>query len=71
MSIDIYQQYIQAFQSLDPGVRQLIRRVGALELQRFGCGEIGSSDVSCAVFGLYKRYGNWEDIIKHGLELIR
>ena len=66
-----YEQYISDYQNLDSGITQLVRRTGALQCEANGYEEIGSSDVSCAVFELYKRYGNWNDIIKHGLGLIR
>lgn len=66
-----YEQYIQDYQNLDSGIKQLVRRVGTMMCQEAGYQEIGSSDVSCAVFDLYKRYGNWSEIIQHGLEMIR
>jgi len=66
-----YDQYISEYQHLDPGIKTLVRRVGALQCEAYGHEEIGSSDVSCAVFELYKRFGNWSAVILHGLDLIQ
>jgi hypothetical protein len=66
-----YEQYIQDYQNLDSGMKQLVRRVGTMVCQEAGYQEIGSSDVSCAVFDLYKQYESWSEIIQHGLRMIR
>lgn len=66
-----YEQYLTDYQSLDSSLKQLVRRVGSMMCQEAGYEEIGSSDVSCAVFDLYKQYGNWADIVQHGLRMIR
>lgn len=65
-----YEQYLTDYQNLDSGIKQLVRTTGSLQCQAYGYKEIGSSDVSCAVYELYKMYGNWSDVIKHGLDLV-
>lgn len=63
-------QYYKDFSELSPMMKTLVRRTASLELQERGFEEIGSSDVSCTVYDLYKSLGTFEAIIKYGLELI-
>jgi len=65
-----FEQYYKEFSELSPMMKQMVRRVASMELQDRGAYEIGSSDVSCMVFDLYKQYGTFDDIVRHGLELI-
>lgn len=71
-STDItYDQYINDFKNLSDHMKRMVRRVGAMELQDRGVEEIGSSDISCAVFSLYRSMKSFEAIVMHGLDLIR
>ena len=64
---EIYTEY----QNLDSGLKTLVRRVAAMQLQEYGCREIGSSDVSCEVYNLRKSLGSYQAIISYGLDMIR
>ena len=65
-----YEQYMKDYSELSPMMKQMVRKTGSLELQSQGAPEIGSSDISCTVFSLYKSLGTWEEVIKHGLTLV-
>jgi hypothetical protein len=56
-----YDRYLEAFNSLDPLDRRYIRRIAASILAAEGAPEIGSSDISCKVFELFKEYGRFDE----------
>jgi len=70
MSTNTFDDYYTKYKELSPTIQRMIRNIASLELQERGVYEIGSSDVSCAVYDLYRSLGSFENIIKHGLNLI-
>jgi hypothetical protein len=70
MSTITYENYLVSYKELSRTMQTLVRRTASLELQSRGVYEIGSSDVSCTVFDLYRSLGSFEAIVRYGLELI-
>lgn len=65
-----YENYLEDYRDLTPTMQRMVRRAATLELESRGVEEIGSSDVSCVVFDLYKSLGSFEAVIRHGLDLL-
>lgn len=69
MNTTAFSDYHAKYKELSPNMQRMVRNIASLELQERGVYEIGSSDVSCAVYDLYCSLGSFENIIKHGLTL--
>ena len=51
-------------------MQRAVRTTASLELQVRGVEEIGSSDISCVAYDLYKSLGSFQAIINYGVELM-
>lgn len=56
---DDYNDYLQAYRALHPIRQNVLRSVAVEMLKSEGAPEIGSSDVSCKVYSLYRQYGHF------------
>ena len=59
------------YRALEKGMQQMVRNTAVMELKEWGVEEIGSSDVNCQIVDLYNSYEGFDNIIRHGLELVR
>jgi len=59
------------FKTLETGMQSMVRNTAKLSLKEQGAPEIGSSDVNCEIDGLYNSYEGFDNIVRHGLELVR
>ena len=59
------------YRALEPMMKQMVRNTAVMEPQSWGVEEIGSSDVNCQIVDLYNSYGGFDNVIRHGLELVR
>jgi len=66
-----FQEVMNEYKALSAMMQQLVRKTAVMELQEFGFEEIGSSDVNCQVVDLYNSYGSFDEVIRHGLDLVR
>ena len=66
-----FEEVMNEYKALEKGMQQMVRNTAVMELQEFGFEEIGSSDVNCQVVDLYNSYGGFDEIVRHGLELVR
>lgn len=56
-----YEAYITAYKALHPIRQNVLRAVACKMLQARGDSEIGSSDVSCQVFNIFRLHGEFTD----------
>ena len=66
-----FEEVMNEYKALEKGMQQMVRNTAVMELKEFGFEEIGSSDVNCQVVDLYNSYGGFDEIVRHGLELVR
>jgi hypothetical protein len=66
-----FEEVMTEFKALDAGIAGLVRNTAKLELREWGVEEIGSSDVNCQIVDLYNSYGGFDEIVRHGLDLVR
>lgn len=59
------------YKAMEKGMQQMVRNTAVMELREWGVEEIGSSDVNCQIVDLYNSYGSFDEIVRHGLELVR
>lgn len=59
------------YRELEPMFRQMVRNTAVMELKEWEVEEIGSSDVNCQIVDLYNSYGGFDNVVRHGLELVR
>lgn len=59
------------YRTLGAFMQQGIRNTAVMELKNWGVEEIGSSDVNCQIVDLYNSYGGFDEVLLHGLEMIR
>ena len=59
------------YKTLEKGFQQMVRNTAVMELREWGVEEIGSSDVNCQIVDLYNSYEGFDNIVRHGLELVR
>jgi len=59
------------FKTLGDMMQRIVRKTASMELQEWGALEIGSSDINCQIVDLYNSYGGFDEIVRHGLELVR
>ena len=59
------------YKALEKGFQQMVRNTAVMELREWGVEEIGSSDVNCQIVDLYNSYEGFDNIVRHGLELVR
>jgi hypothetical protein len=59
------------YKALEPTFQTMVRNTAVLELKEWGVKEIGSSDVNCQIVDLYNSYGGFDEIVRHGIDLVR
>ena len=62
--------YFSEYKKLSSTMQRAVRTTASLELQVRGVEEIGSSDISCVAYDLYKSLGSFQAIINYGVELM-
>ena len=66
-----FEEVMTEYKALSPMFQQMVRKTAVLELQEWGFEEIGSSDVNCQIVDLYNSYDGFDNVIRHGLDLVR
>ena len=66
-----FEEVMAEYKAMEKGMQQMVRNTAVMELKEFGFEEIGSSDVNCQIVDLYNSYGGFDEIVRHGLELVR
>ena len=59
------------FRNLSPAMRSAVRSAVVVDMESSGdFEEIGSSDVNCHLFDLYRQHGSFEKIIVNAVDLM-
>jgi hypothetical protein len=66
-----FEEIMNEYKALDQMFKQMVRNTAVMELKEWGAEEIGSSDVNCQIVDLYNSYGGFDEIVRHGLDLVR
>ena len=66
-----FEEVMSEYKTLEKGFQQMVRNTAVMELREWGVEEIGSSDVNCQIVDLYNSYEGFDNIVRHGLELVR
>ena len=66
-----FEEVMSEYKALEKGFQQMVRNTAVMELREWGVEEIGSSDVNCQIVDLYNSYEGFDNIVRHGLELVR
>jgi hypothetical protein len=66
-----FDEVMGEFKTLGDMMQRMVRKTASMELQEWGAEEIGSSDVNHQIVSLYNSYGGFDEIVRHGLELVR
>ena len=66
-----FEEVMAEYKELCPFMQQGIRNTAVMELKEWGVEEIGSSDVNHQIVSLYNSYGGFDEILMHGLDLVR
>ena len=66
-----FEEIMEEYKTLGDMFKQMVRKTAVLELKEWGVEEIGSSDVNCQIVDLYNSYEGFDNIIRHGLDLVR
>jgi len=66
-----FEAVMEEYKALGDMFKQMVRKTAILELKEWGVEEIGSSDVNCQIVDLYNSYEGFDNIIRHGLDLVR
>jgi len=66
-----FEAVMEEYKQLGDMFKQMVRKTAILELKEWGVEEIGSSDVNCQIVDLYNSYEGFDNIIRHGLDLVR
>ena len=66
-----FNEIMEEYKTLGDMFKQMVRKTAVMELKEWGVEEIGSSDVNCQIVDLYNSYEGFDNIIRHGLDLVR
>jgi hypothetical protein len=66
-----FEEVMAEYKAMSPMMQQMVRKIAVMELKEWGVEEIGSSDVNCQIVDLYNSYDSFDNIVRHGLELVR
>lgn len=66
-----FEEIMGEFKTLGPFMQNMVRNTAKLELKEWGVPEIGSSDINHQIVSLYNSYGGFDEIVRHGMELVR
>ena len=66
-----FEEVMAEYKELGPFMKQGIRNTAVMELKEWNVEEIGSSDINHQIVSLYNSYGGFDEVLLHGLELVR
>ena len=66
-----FEEIMTEYKNLGDMFQRCVRKTAILELKEWGVEEIGSSDVNCQIVDLYNSYGGFDEVVRHGLDLVR
>jgi hypothetical protein len=66
-----FEEIMGEYKTLGDMMQRMVRKTASMELQEWGVEEIGSSDINCQIVDLYNSYGGFDEIVRHGLDLVR
>lgn len=66
-----FDEVMAEYKTLGDMMQRMVRKTASMELQEWGVYEIGSSDINCQIVDLYNSYGGFDEIVRHGLDLVR
>ena len=66
-----FEEVMEEYKTLGDMFKQMVTKTAVMELKEWGVEEIGSSDVNCQIVDLYNSYEGFDNIIRHGLDLVR
>jgi len=66
-----FEEVMGEYKTLGDMMQRIVRKTASLELQEWGVEEIGSSDINHQIVSLYNSYGGFDEIVRHGLSLVR
>ena len=66
-----FEEVMTEYKTLGDMFQRMVRKTASLELKEWGVEEIGSSDINCQIVDLYNAYGSFDEIVRHGLDLVR
>jgi len=66
-----FEEVMTEYKELGPFMKQGIRNTAVMELKEWNVEEIGSSDINHQIVSLYNSYGGFDEVLLHGLELVR
>ena len=66
-----FEEVMAEYKTLGDMMQRMVRKTASMELREWGVEEIGSSDINCQIVDLYNSYGGFDEIVRHGLELVR
>jgi hypothetical protein len=66
-----FEEIMTEFKTMGDMMQRMVRKTASMELREWGVEEIGSSDVNCQIVDLYNSYGGFDEIVRHGLDLVR
>ena len=66
-----FEAVMEEYKQLGDMFKQMVRKTAIMELKEWGVEEIGSSDVNCQIVDLYNSYEGFDNVVRHGLDLVR
>ena len=71
-TMEAFENVMAKYRNLTPAMQGAVRKAVVIDMQESGMyEEIGSSDVNCHLFGLYRQLGSFEKIIVNAVDLMR
>lgn len=71
-TLETFETVMAEYRDLSPTFKTMVRKAAVVDMQESGMyDEIGSSDVNCHIFGLYRQLGSFEKIIMNAVDLMR
>jgi hypothetical protein len=70
-TMESFVHVMNLFRNLSPTMKSVVRSAVVLDMERSGdYEEIGTSDVNCHLFDLYREHGSFEKIIVNAVDLM-
>ena len=71
-TLETFEAVMNEYRVLNPTFKAMVRKAAVIDMEESGMyEEIGSSDVNCHIFGLYRQLGSFERIIMNAVDLMR
>lgn len=71
-TLETFEAVMNEYRVLNPTFKAMVRKAAVIDMEESGMyEEIGSSDVNCHIFGLYRQLGSFEKIIVNAVDLMR